>query len=320
MKKIASLLLVLVTVLLLSACGNDTDLEEVTIVLDWTPNTNHTGLYVALENGYFEEAGLDVEIIIPQGTSEQLVASNTAQFGISAEEYVIASRASGLPVVSIMGILAENTSGFISRAEENIQSPKDFEGKTYCGWGSPTESAIIKELVESDGGDFSLVDIQTNYLDIFTDANKDCDFFWVFEAWQVEEAKRTEIDYNYLSMVDYSTDLNFYTPVLITNEDMISDNPETVQAVVDAVVRGYEYAIENPTEAANILLTHAPELNADLVQASQVTISDFYKGTDVDFGFQKDTYWTTFYNWLLTNEIITEITIEDAYTNEFLND
>ena len=319
MKKIISALL-LITVLTLTGCQNNSELEQVTIVLDWTPNTNHTGLYVALENGYFEEEGLEVEIIIPSGTSEPLVASNTAQFGVSAQEYVIASRSNGLPVVSIMGLLYENTSGFISRAEENITSPKDFEHKTYCGWGSPTESAIIKELVESDGGDFSLVDIQTNYLNIFTDVNKDCDLFWVFEAWQVEEAIQNEIDYNYLSMLDYSAELNFYTPVLITNENMIENHSETVQKVVDATIRGYEYAMENPTEAANILLTHAPELNSDLVQASQITISDFYKAEDLNYGYQQDTVWTTFYNWLIDNEIVSEITINDAYTNQYIND
>ena len=316
MKKFITFVVALILVVALSACKKDS--EKITIVLDWTPNTNHTGLYVALENGYFDDLGLDVEIIIPNGTSEQLVASNVAQFGISAQEYVISARANDLPVVSIGAVIANNTSGFISRASENIQSPKDFENKTYCGWGSPTESAIIKELVEADGGDYSLVDVQTNYLDIFTDFNNDCDFFWVFEAWQVEQAKLDGIDYNYLSMVDYSTDLNFYTPVIITNEDMITNNEQVVIDFMEAVQKGYQYAIDNPTESSSILLKYAPELNTELVNASQQLISTFYKDSDIQWGYQKDSTWTTFNTWLVTNVIVAQINLEDAYTNKYI--
>lgn len=313
-------ILLLVTILVFALSGCSKENEKITVVLDWTPNTNHTGLYVALENGYYLDEGLEVEIITPNGTAEQLVAANTAQFGVSAQEYVISARANELPVVSIAGIIANNTSGFISRAEENITTPKDFEGKTYCGWGSPTESAIIKELVEADGGDFSLVDIQTNYLDIFTDANNDCDLFWVFEAWQVEQAKLESIEYNYISMVDYSSDLNFYTPVLITNEDMISDNEDIVEAFMAATQKGYQYAIDNPTESAATLLKHAPELNSDLVNASQALISTLYQEEGINWGYQKDTYWTTFNTWLVTNEIVAQIDLEKAYTNDYISE
>ncbi|HPJ22355.1 MAG TPA: ABC transporter substrate-binding protein, partial [Clostridia bacterium] len=79
-----------------SGCTNDPD--KVTFVLDWTPNTNHTGIYVALDKGYFNEAGLDVEIIQPaDGTAEQLVAAKTAQFGVSYQENVTFARAQGMP-------------------------------------------------------------------------------------------------------------------------------------------------------------------------------------------------------------------------------
>ena len=303
---------------LLSGCQKET--ETITVVLDWTPNTNHTGLYVALENGYYLDEGLDVEIIQPSGTSEALVGSNTAQFGISAQEYVIAARSNEIPVVSIASIIYDNSSGFISRKESNISTPKDFEDKTYCGWGSDTESEIIKELITSDNGDFNKVNITTNYLDIFTDVNKDCDFFWVFEAWQVQQAMLENIEYDYLSMIDYSSDLNFHTPVLITNEEMLTNNLETVQAFIDAVSKGYAYAIDNPAESADILLKHAPELNVELVKASQLFISTIYKKEDVVWGMQSDAYWTDFYTWLNANGIISDITISDAYTNEFINE
>lgn len=313
------LFLVFVLVLTLSACG-DKEVTDITVSLDWTPNTNHTGLYVALEKGYFDEVGLNVDIIQPDSTSDILVATNTVQFGVSAQEYVLSARANDMPVVSIGAIIYNNSSGFISKASSNILTPKDFENKTYCGWGGDTESAIIKEMVEADGGDFSLVDITTNYLSIFTDVNNECDFFWVFEAWQVEEAKLSDIDYNYLSMVDYSSDLNFHTPVITTNEDMINNNKDIVEKFMSAVQKGYNYAIENPAESAQILLKYAPELNEELVIASQAFISSIYKGEDVVWGMQSDAYWTDFTGWLVDNNILEEVTVSEAYTNEFIND
>ncbi|XMB85282.1 ABC transporter substrate-binding protein [Mycoplasmatota bacterium WC44] len=315
MKKLVSLTLILITLL---GCSKES--EKITVVLDWTPNTNHTGLYVALENGYFEEYNLDVEIIQPDGYSEQIVASNTAQFGISAQEYVISARSNDIPVVSLAAIIHDNTSGFISRETSNITRPSDFENKTYCGWGSATESAIIKELVESDGGDFSKVNVTTNYLDIFTDVNNECDFFWVFEAWQVEQAKLENIEYNYLSMIDYSNELNFHTPVIITNEKMIEENSDTVKDFMSAVRKGYEYAITNPSESADILLKHAPELNSELVKSSQLFLTNHYKKDGIAWGVQSDEYWTNFNTWLVDREIVPSINISDAYTNEYLED
>ncbi len=175
-------------------------------------------------------------------------------------------------------------------------------------------------MVEQDGGDFSLVDITTNYLSIFTDVNNVCDFFWVFEAWQVEEAKLSNIDFNYLSMVDYSDDLNFHTPVITTNENMISENKDIVEKFMSAVQEGYEYTIENPSESAQILLKYAPELNKELVEASQTFISTIYKADDIVWGMQSETYWTDFTAWLIDNNILSDVTVSEAYTNEFIND
>lgn len=315
MKKLVSLSFILITLL---GCSKES--EKITVVLDWTPNTNHTGLYVALEKGYFEEYNLDVEIIQPDGYSEPIVASNTAQFGISAQEYVISARSNDVPVVSLAAIIHDNTSGFISRKSANITRPLDFENKTYCGWGSATESAIIKELVESDGGDFSKVNVTTNYLDIFTDVNNECDFFWVFEAWQVEQAKLENIEYNYLSMIDYSNELNFHTPVIITNEKMIEENSDVIKDFMSAVKKGYEYAISNPNESADILLKHAPELNSELVKSSQTFLANHYKKDGLAWGIQSDTYWTNFNDWLVDHEIVPSININDAYTNEYIED
>lgn len=110
-------------------------LKKVSVVLDWTPNTNHTGLYVAKEKGYFKDEGLDVDIIMPgDAGADQLVASGKSEFGVSYQESITQARIQGVPLVSIAAIIQHNTSGFASPAAKNIVSPKDFAGKTYGGW------------------------------------------------------------------------------------------------------------------------------------------------------------------------------------------
>ena len=154
MKKLSLLVISVLLLVLLAGCtgttaeetsssGESGPLEAVTLVLDWVPNTNHTGLYAALENGYYEEEGLDVEIVQPSvGGSADLIAAGQGEFGISYQEQVTIARTTTdpLPVKAIAAIIQHNTSGFASPSDKNINRPKDFEGKKYGGWGSPQKS------------------------------------------------------------------------------------------------------------------------------------------------------------------------------------
>jgi len=147
MKKIGLLALSALMVTSLAGCGSAKDnakkeLKEVTLVLDYVPNTNHTGFYVAQEKGYFKEEGLKVNIIEPgdDSTSAVLVAANKGEFGVSYQEDVTYARTAEevLPIKAIATIIQHNTSGFVSLKKENIKSPKDFEGKVYAGWQAPS--------------------------------------------------------------------------------------------------------------------------------------------------------------------------------------
>ena len=155
--KILLLLCIFTLITALSGCGTTQSQEtELIVVLDWTPNTNHTGLYVALTEGYFKDAGLNVTIIQPEeGTAEQIVASNSAQFGVSYQESVTFARSEGIPIVSLAAVIQHNTSGSASLAEKDITSPKDFENKKYGGWGSPLEEKTLRYLMEKVGAEIA---------------------------------------------------------------------------------------------------------------------------------------------------------------------
>ena len=238
MKKWVVTLMLAMAVLALAACqskeepkkeeaAKEDQLEKITMVLDWTPNTNHTGLYVAEAQGYFKDQGLDVEIIQPgDAGADQLVASGKADFGISYQEGVTLARTQGVPLVSIAAIIQHNTSGFAAPKDKGITSPKDFEGKTYGGWGSPIEKAVIETIMKADGGDVAKMDIiNAGDADFFTMTEKDVDFAWIYYGWTGVEAELRGKDIDMVYLTDYSDKLDYYTPVLATNEKMIADKP-----------------------------------------------------------------------------------------------
>ena len=303
--------------------GNNNHLKPVSFVLDWTPNTNHTGIYVAKENGYFEEQGLDVEILLPgEAGANQLIASGSADFGVSYQEGLTQARAEGLPVVSITAVMQHNTAGYASPIGKDITEPVDFEGKKFGAYGSDLEQAMMKTIMEQNEADFNEVDfITTSDSDFFVAVNRDVDFSLVYQGWTGIEAELRNEPMNMVYLADFSDKLDFYTPILATSEAMIENDPETVRAFVHAAVKGYEYAIEHPTESAAILLDHEPDLDPDLVNRSQEWLSPRYKDDAERFGIQEKERWENFAEFMLDNDIIDEpLDVDKAFTNEFLPD
>ncbi|MCD5324542.1 MULTISPECIES: ABC transporter substrate-binding protein [Pontibacillus] len=316
-------------IVLLTACsstsgengGERESLQDVTLVLDWTPNTNHTGLYVAKEKGYFKEQGLNVDIIMPgEAGADQLVASGKADFGISAQEALTKARVQDIPVVSIAAIIQHNTSGFASPAEKNIESPKDFEGKTYGGWGDPVEQEVISSLMKGENGDPDKVDIvNMGNTDFFTAVERDVDFAWIYYGWTGVEAELRGQELNMLYLTDYSEKLDYYTPVLTTNQKHIDEDPELVESFTKAVSQGYQFAIDEPEKSANILIDAVPDLDKELVKASQKWLSPKYKDDAEQWGVQDQAVWENYTDWMYENGLLDqELKASEAFTNEFL--
>lgn len=297
-------------------------IQKINFVLDWVPNTNHTGIYVAKVKGYFAEEGLDVDIIQPgESGADQLVASNTAQFGISYQENVTFARSSGAPLVSIAAVIQHNTSGFASLKDKGILSPKDFEGKRYGGWGSEVEAAMVRQVVKDVGGDPDKVQILTTGTADFLQASEtgQIDFAWIFEGWDVINVTNKGVELNYIDLGKLSDIFDFYTPVIVTNEDNIKNNPQLVEKFMRAVEKGYKFAIENPAQAAECLLQLAPELDRELVVKSQQYLATKYQDDAPYWGMQKKEVWERHMNWLFENKFIeAPLDVEKAFTNDFL--
>lgn len=296
-------------------------MQDVKIVLDWSPNTNHTGLYVAKEQGFYEEEGLNVDILLPgSGGADAMVASGEVPFGISYQEGVTQGRTQGVPLVSIAAVIQHNTSGFAAPVDRGIKTPKDYEGKTYGGWGSPVEEAILKSIMDQTGADVGKVKfVNMGEADYFTAVKRDIDFAWIFYAWTGIEAElRGEpLDMQYVK--DYTDKLDYYTPVIVTNEKTAANDPELVKAFMRATSKGYEYAIEHPEEAADILLKAVPDLDKELVLASQKWLSPKYQDDAARWGEQKREVWQNYSDWMHERGLIEEeLDTDKAFTNEFL--
>ncbi|HWI54319.1 MAG TPA: ABC transporter substrate-binding protein [Desulfobacteria bacterium] len=327
--------LLLIPSLLLAGCAKKGDtpktdkgkneavkLQKVTVMLDWMPNTNHTGLYVAKDKGYYKEQGLDVQIVQPgQGTTaDQLVAAGQADFGVSYQEGVTQARATDVPLVSIAAVIQHNTSAFASLKKANIVSARDFEGKRYGGWGSPAEEAMLKAVMEKAGADYGKVkNVTLGATDFFTSIGKDADIEWIFYGWDGVEAKRRGMELNLLMLRDLDPALDYYTPVLVTNEKHVNEQKELVKKFMKATAKGYEFAIANPAESADVLLKNAPELNAALVKASQDWVSKNYQDDAARWGIQKEEVWNRYAVWMSERKLIPKmIEPQKAFTNEFL--
>ncbi|MGN0711126.1 MAG: ABC transporter substrate-binding protein, partial [Anaerovoracaceae bacterium] len=242
-------------------------------------------------------------------------------FGISFQEDVTyaLTMEDPLPIKAIAAIIQHNTSGFGSYVGKNIKSPADFEGKTYSGWGSPAEEAILKTLMEKDGGDFSKLNIIVADNMDYSMLKEDIDVRWIYWAWDGIAAERIGIDLNYMEIRDFDERLDYYTPVIVANTKTLEERPEMVKAFLAATSKGYTYAVENPDDAAEILYEAVGTYDLDMLKESQAYLADKYMEDVEQWGIMKDSVWNRYTDFMVENGLIENaIPADKCYTNEFL--
>lgn len=303
------------------------ELTPVTLCLDWTPNTNHTGLYAALALGYYEDAGLDVQFVQPPENGAVLMcAAGQADFAIDAQDTMAASLDLDEPldVTAVAAILQHNTSGILSRAGDGITSAKGLEGKIYSTWESPIELAMIRYCMEKEGGDFDKVKLIPNnlYDEPAALAAHQTDAVWVFYGWSGINADLEEVPCDYWSFRDQAEELDYYTPVILANNAFLAESPETAKAFLEASAKGYAYAAEHPQEAADLLIegdtTGSLDDARDLVYASQEWLSKEYIADADEWGVFDADRWNAFYGWLYANGLTSHDLTGTGFTNEYL--
>ncbi len=299
-------------------------LAAITFALDWTPNTNHTGLYVAQALGYYAEEGLDVTMVQPpDGDADALVGTENAQVGMAFQDIMAGYLGSTdpLPVTAVATVIQHNTSGIMSRQGEGIESAAGMAGKRYGTWDAPIERAIVENIVATDGGDPATVEfVPANSTDEVSGLRADqFDSVWVFAAWALQNAQVQGFPVDYFAIADINPVFDYYTPVVIANDAWLAEQPDQAKAFLRATAKGYEYAMAHPKEAVDILLEAAPEIDRDLALSSQEYLADQYVADAPAWGVIDPERWNAFYRWLNEEGLVeTEIPDNTGFSNEYL--
>lgn len=316
----------------LMACGGqqsggngtaESDLTKLTFCLDWAPNTNHTGIYVAQAKGYFADEGLKVEVVQPaEDGAEAMIGTGQVELGVSFQDYIAGALSSGnVGITAVAAIMQHNTSGIMSRKEDGITRPAAMEGHSYATWELPIEEATLKHVIEADGGDYGKVKLVPNNVDDEVSALKAnlFDSVWVYEGWTVQNAIVQDYPVNFFSFISIDDVFDYYTPVIAANVDYAKAHPDTIKAFLRAAKKGYEFAIQYPEEAAVILCQAVPELDANLVEQSQRYLADQYQADAESWGVIDGNRWARFYAWLNQNNLVpAELDVNSGWTAEYL--
>ena len=234
----------------------------VSIALDWTPNTNHVGLFVAQAEGYYAEAGLDVTILPYSDTAAgTLVANGVADFGIMGSVSLYTQRTAGADLMGVFAVTQTETGRVVFNADRaDIQRPADLDGLTYGGFGSDWETALINAIIRNDGGegDFETVTLGTSAYEAL--ANGAVDFTMEVYTWEGVKAELEGKAQRAFGYAEFGVP-DEHTTLIGSSQSYLGANAKTAAAFIAATRRGYALAVDNPEAAADILI----EVNSDVL-------------------------------------------------------
>ncbi len=305
-------------------------LTKVRVAMDWTPNTNHTGMYVALSKGWYKSRGIDLEILPYSANvnSSNLVLSNKADLGIGTTEDIVAYNAKGQRIVSIGAIVQHNTSGFIVRSDSAINSPKQLDGKIYGGYGSLSENAVVSQVIQKDGGSGDFKNITLNVDAMQALESKKIDFVWGFQGWEVIQAKRDNLATKFFPITNYGIP-DGPNLAFVATPAKIKQQTDILKRFMAATAQGYEYARQSPKESAQLLIDTAPRgtlPDKGLVFDSQTYLSSHYADTGRKWGVQDQQAWHDYPKFMLNSGVVTDkagkpakiLAFNRLFTNQFV--
>jgi NitT/TauT family transport system substrate-binding protein len=306
-------------------------MELIRLALDWTPNTNHTGFFVAQAKGYYDEAGLEVEIRSPEKddyakTPAKLVEEQKVDLGIAPSESVISYQTlkGKASLIAVAAILQKDASAIVSLQDSGIREMKDLDGKIYASYNARFEDHIVQAMVKKDGGTGDFTKSNPDKLGIWnTLLEKKADATWVFMPWEGILAKKAGIKLNSFRLDDYDIPYG-YSPVLLGHPNNLNTKSEAISKFLKASAKGFLFAKEYPEDAVKILSLSGKQeelKNEDFLLESQKAINPYYIDDQNNWGQMDDKKWKDFTNWLKSEKLIKIETLSDhqsLYTNDYL--
>jgi ABC-type nitrate/sulfonate/bicarbonate transport system substrate-binding protein len=331
--------LIAAVIVLVGACGTGQGRPSpspspsgtpVRLALDWTPNTNHTGFFVARHEGWYADAGIELKVLPYTGTTpELLLAAHQAECGISFQDSMTFAVAAGADIKSVMAILQHTGQEIAVLADSSIARPRDLDGKIYAGFGYPNEEPTVRAVIRDDGGTgtFKSVVLDTAaYEALFA---KRADFAIVFSAWEGIDAAQRGIELRTFAFTDNGFP-DFYQVVLACDNEWLEREPDVAERFVAATVRGFALAAENPDLASSMLVAENPGVfnaNPDLPLASARFLAEegLYLDREGRVGIQTFEQWQGYSGFLYDQGLLVDaegkpLTAEPDWAALFTND
>lgn len=285
-------------------------MKKIKLALDWTPNINHIGFFVAKEKGFYKENDLKVEFLTPALddyliTPAKKVEMNISDFGLCPTESLISFRTKKNPFIlkGLMTIFQEDVSAIATVESNNILRPKHLDGRSYASYKARYEDKIVKKMIINDGGIGNLKIFYPKRLGIWnTLIENKYDSTWIFINWEGVEASKKNIDLELYKMSDFGIPYS-YSPILFSSSDYINNNSNTVKKFIESSRKGYTYCYENMDEAVSILNKFVPitDKGIDLIECLKISIDHF--GSKENFGKIDLKKIDIFLKWLKDNNI-----------------
>ena len=285
-------------------------MKKLTMALDWTPNINHIGFFVAEKKGFYRDLGLEVSILNPADddyavTPAKKVESGRADMALCPTESIISyhTKPHSFDLVGIAAVFQKDLSAVAVMSAGGIHTPRNLDGKSYASYHARYEDEIVKRLIRGDGGQGRIKVVYPQKLGIWeTLVNGKYDATWIFTNWEGVEAESRGAALNLFRMRDYGIPYS-YSPVLAAgNESITADNRAYID-FLSACKQGFLYAQENPQEAIALLKPFIPEKDADIDLTKALALSAEAFGDNESWGRMDEQIVDTFLQWLTTNRL-----------------
>jgi putative hydroxymethylpyrimidine transport system substrate-binding protein len=256
----------------LGGCGGSSQgrLTRATLILDFTPNAVHAGIYRALAAGYYREQGIDLRVVTPAATTDtlKLIDAGAAQFGLADGSDVAALIAHGGDAQAVMAITQRPLGGLIGLATERLRSPADLQGRTIGITGVPSDTAVLDTEVRDAGGNpakVHVVSVGFNGPQALLAGR-----IAAFTGFIPDEGVQLRLSGHPIAAFPLYRYGGPSYPGLVafTTRRLIASDPALVRRFVAATVRGYDAALADPRLALRELLRANPTLPPALTRAS----------------------------------------------------